>query len=73
MCVKNKSVHRCFVGQWLRNWSGGGGQVARKSILEGGKYATVNMVTNLVNKVGKSPQNGTERVSVTSAKTFFFP
>ena len=22
---------------------------------------------------GKSPQNGTERVSVTSAKTFFFP
>ena len=23
--------------------------------------------------MGKSPQNGTERVSVTSAKTFFFP
>ena len=26
-----------------------------------------------VEVVGKSPQNGTERVSVTSAKTFFFP
>ena len=51
MCVKNKSVHRCFVGQWRLSGSGGGGRVARKSILEGGKYATVNMVTNLVNKV----------------------
>ena len=51
MCVKNKSVHRCFVGQWLRGGRGAGGPVARKSILEGGKYATVNMVTNLVNKV----------------------
>ena len=41
MCVKNKSVHRCFVGQWLRGGSGGGGQVARKSIflIEGGKYS----------------------------------
>ena len=29
----------------------GGGQDARKSILEGSKYATVNMVTNLVNNV----------------------
>ena len=39
MCVKNKSVHRCFVGQWLRGGSGGGGRVARKSTLEGGKYS----------------------------------
>ena len=48
---------------------------AQIGLLKGGEhfcsYALVKMQTRSYNPGGKSPQNGTERVSVTSAKTFF--
>ena len=42
----------------------------RKSQKEELSFKEVSAFEELM---GKSPQNGTERVSVTSAKTFFFP